>query len=163
MSNHLEGLNLVELLDLLEPAPEPEPVSWMPQTIGWLWLGLAVAFALFLAIRKFVRYRRATAYRRAGLAALTAAGDDPARIASVIRRTALAGFPREDVAGLTGTGWLEFLDATMPGDGFVHGPGQVLARAPYQTSEAPRGLAELARHWIARHTVPPRGDGARPS
>ena len=28
------------MIDLLEPAPEPDPVSMWPQTMGWLWLGL---------------------------------------------------------------------------------------------------------------------------
>ncbi len=65
----------------------------MPQTVGWIWLGRLVWRALFLAGLAGCVHRRANAYRRAGLAALTAAGDDPARIAQIIRRTALAGFP----------------------------------------------------------------------
>lgn len=150
----LDGLGLVELLDLLEPAPEPPPVSMMPQTAGWLWLGLALLIGLFFLIRAALRHRKANAYRRAGLAALAGVGDDPARIAAVLRRTALAGFPREEVAGLTGNRWLAFLDGTMPGGGFVDGPGRVLTEAPYRDASAMPALADLARRWIRRHRAP---------
>lgn len=163
MSEHLKGLNLIELLDLLEPAPEPDQISMMPQTVGWIWLGLGVAAILFITIRKFARYRRASAYRRAGLAALTAAGEDPAQIAQVIRRTALAGFPRNQVAHLTGDAWLAFLDQTMPGNGFTDGPGQVLAGAPYRATKPSPGLADLANRWIADHRVPEIANAAQKS
>jgi hypothetical protein len=157
MTPDLQGLNLIELLDLLEPAPEPPPVSLMPQTAGWIWLGLALLAGLALLIRAVLRHRRANAYRRAGLAALAGAGDDPARIAPVLRRTALAGFPRTEVAGLTGADWLAFLDRTLPGAGFTDGPGRVLAEAPYREVPAPPGLAALARRWIRSHDT-----GVRP-
>ena len=40
MSQHLDGLNLVELLDLLEPVPQPMPISMAPQTPGWIVLAV---------------------------------------------------------------------------------------------------------------------------
>ncbi len=166
MNNEFEGLGLIELLDLLEPAPEPVPISWMPQTAGWIWLGLAVIVALFMGIRQLIRHRRANAYRRAGLAALRAVGDDPTRIATVIRRTALAGFPRSQIAGRTGEAWLRFLDDTMAGSGFATGAGRVLIEAPYKSAgqipDYPSGLSELAQQWIRKHTVPKPADKAKP-
>ena len=35
MSQHLDGLNLVELLDALAPVPEPSAIAMTPQTVGW--------------------------------------------------------------------------------------------------------------------------------
>jgi hypothetical protein len=154
MEDQFDGLNLVQLLDLLEPVPEPPPVSWMPQTVGWIWLGIALVVVILTGLRWLVRHRRATAYRRAGLAALAAAGDDPARIAVILRRTALAGFPRSEVAGLTGADWLRFLDRTMAGDGFVSGPGRIIAEAPYRATAPDPALSRLAQRWVRRHTAP---------
>lgn len=160
MNGDLDGLNLVQLLDLLEPVPEPPPISMMPQTVGWVWLAIGLVAGLLLLIRQVLRHRHANAYRRAALTALSEAGDDPARIAQIIRRTALAAYPRKDVAGLTGEHWLAFLDGTLPGDGFSDGPGRVLADAPYTDVPATPGLAELARHWISGHSTALRGRGA---
>ncbi|MDU9004785.1 DUF4381 domain-containing protein [Sedimentitalea todarodis] len=157
MNGDLDGLNLVQLLDRLEPAPEPLPISLMPQTVGWVWLGIGLVVALLLLIREFLRHRRANAYRRAALDALSEAGDDPARIAQIIRRTALTAYPREEVAALTGEHWLAYLDRTLPGDGFSNGPGRVLANAPYTSVVPTPGLAELARHWISGHSTARRG------
>lgn len=161
MNSDLEGLNLIELLDRLEPAPEPPLISLMPQTIGWLWLALGLAVALVFLIRRVLRHRRANAYRRAGLAALSTVGDDPAQIAGILRRTALAAYPREDVAELTGDRWLAFLDQSFSGDGFCNGPGRVVAEAPYRNVAGSSGLADLARRWIAEHRAPrPDAGGA---
>lgn len=147
-----QGLNLVELLDLLEPVPEPAPISMVPQTVGWLWLGLGLAVLLgWLAVVLLRRYR-ANAYRRAALAELREAGDDPARIAEVLRRAAIIAYSRDRVAALTGTDWLEFLDTSFSGTGFSSGPGVALSAAPYTRTRTPvPGLNDLARTWIRAH------------
>lgn len=151
MDESFDGMDLFQLLDLLDPAPEPLPVSWMPQTVGWIWLSLALAVLFFFIIRRTIAHRRATAYRRAAAAELDTVGDDPAKIASILRRAALAGFPREEVVSLTGVNWLTFLDQTMSGTGFADGPGSLVATAPYQGAAPEPELAALARRWIRHH------------
>ena len=47
MSVDVEGKSLVDLLDMLEPAPAPDPVSMVPQT--WVWVVLAVLVAGLIA------------------------------------------------------------------------------------------------------------------
>ena len=153
MDDPYEGLNLIQLLDLLEPVPEPLPVSWMPQTAGWIWLGLAVVALILFGTRYLVARYRANRYRRAALVALDGAGADPARVATILRRTALAGFPRASVAGLTGANWLSFLDQTMQGNGFVSGPGQALTDAPYRATPPNPDLTALARKWVRQHVT----------
>ena len=143
--------NLVDLIDRLADPAEPAAVAMTPQTPGWTVLG--VLFALLLAglAWRAVRRWRANAYRRAALAELQRAGDDPAAIAEVLRRAALAAWPRERVAGLSGGDWLAFLDATG-GGGFSDASGQVLAQAPYGRSAGPLpGLRDLAARWVRRH------------
>ncbi|MEE4188195.1 MAG: DUF4381 domain-containing protein, partial [Roseobacter sp.] len=133
MNDDLSQLNLVELFDLLVQPDVPARISMMPQTIGWVWLGAAVCVFSGYALWRWVQWRRATAYRRAALAALRQANDDPVAIAKVLRRTALAAFPRDTVAGLYGERWLAFLDSVTESVKFSGTTaGQALVRAPYR-------------------------------
>jgi Ca-activated chloride channel family protein len=151
MSDDLTGLGLIDLIDLLDPAPEPAPVSLMPATPAWIVLGAVLALACILLLRRYRRHARAEAYRRDALRALDAAGEDPAAIAVVLRRAALSAYPRRDVAGLHGEAWLRFLDEAYGGTGFASGPGRVISTAPYRSVSADPGLAALARDWVRRH------------
>lgn len=155
MTEDLSTLNLVELLDLLEPAPEPVPVSLWPQTAGWIWLGLILAALAIWIGRHLVRRYRANAYRRAALAELDSASDQPAALAEIVRRTALAAYPRSEVAGLHGESWLSFLDERYGGTGFRQGAGRILASAAYAPTDPAVGLAPLVATWIRRHRRSP--------
>lgn len=156
MSEDLSRLTLVDLLDLLEPVPEPPQVSLWPQTVGWIWLGLAVACVAAWLGRRWLMNRRANAYRRAAFKAIAAAGDDPVALAEIVRRAALAGYPRAEVAGLHGEDWLAFLDEAYGGTGFREGPGRLLAMAPYTSARRAPDLASLVALWV-RHHHRPRG------
>ncbi|WBU63788.1 DUF4381 domain-containing protein [Paracoccus aerodenitrificans] len=152
MNPDLEGLDLLEMLDLLQMPPDPAPVPYTPQTAGWLVVGAVALLLLVLALWRLVRWWRGNAYRRAALAALQDAGDDPARIASVLRRTAIAAYSREEVARLYGPAWLAFLDRSFHGSGFAEGPGQVLAVAAYRPgTPADPALPGLAAQWVRKH------------
>ena len=152
MSEDLKGLNLVELYDRLIQPEAPLPVSMWPQTVGWLWLGLALLILVGGAIWRVRAWRHATAYRRAALVALAQAGNDPAAISDVLRRTALAGFPRAEVAGLYGDDWLAFLDRTGTSGQFASSAaGKVLAAAPYRVQVPENELAAMAEVWIKTH------------
>ena len=149
MSEDLSRLNLVELLDLLEPVPEPPPISFWPQTAGWIGIILA-AGAVWVARCWLVR-RRANAYRRAALNEIDAAGNDPAVLAQILRRTALAAYSRAEVAALHGEPWLDFLDKAYGGSEFRNGPGNVVATAPYSPVDEAQDLAPLAAEWVRHH------------
>lgn len=154
MSEDISKLNLVELLELLEPVPEPPPVSLWPQTQGWIWLGIIVAAVVVWLLRRWISTRRANAYRRAALGEIVAAGNDPTAIATILRRAALAAYPRTEIAGLYGEDWLRFLDRTYGGTGFCEGPGRAFAVAPYAPPSQASGLAPLAGEWVRRHRRP---------
>ena len=64
-------------------------------------------------------------------------------------RTALAAFPRADVATLSGAAWAGFLERTGGRFGAL---APALAEAPYHAVavDGPAALA-AARHWIRRH------------
>lgn len=151
MTNPWDGLNLAELIDLLEPVREPPPVSMMPQTAGWLWLGAVVLVLLAACLRKVLLWRRKTAYRREALAELTSCPNDPQRLAELLRRTALSAYARQDVAALHGPDWLAFLDRAYGGTAFSNGPGKAVAEAPYKKAGDCSDLKPLIRTWIKTH------------
>lgn len=158
MTEDLSGLDLVGLLGLLKPVPEPQPVSLFPQTVGWLVVGaLLLALAGWRLWKAYAHYR-ANAYRRQALSEVARCNDDPARLAEVLRRTALAAYPRNEVARLHGADWLAFLDRTYGGTGFSGGSGSVLAVAPYQKAHTDPNATVLVQTWIRTHKTGPRHD-----
>lgn len=157
MSEDLSKLGLVELLNLLEPIPEPAAVSLWPQTVAWLWIGVVLVLCGTWLGRRWVLHRQANAYRRAALRGIAAAGEDPAALAEILRRTAISAFPRAQVAGLYGEEWLAFLDRAYGGTEFSDGRGRVFAVAPYRPVVAATRLAQLAGEWVVGH----RRDEAR--
>ena len=153
MSEDLSKLNLVELFDRLIQPEEPAAISLWPQTAGWIYLAVVLVALGGVAIWRWLAWRRANAYRRAALDALQAAGDDAAGIAEVLRRCALAGFARHEVAGLHGAGWLAFLDRTADTAFSGSDAGQLLISAPYRTAPATKepALRDMAALWIRTH------------
>lgn len=142
-------------LDRLHDMVEPPPVAWWPVAPGWwVLLVLVVAGALWGAVRCWQRWR-ANAYRRQALRELDAA-QTPAEIAELLRRTALAAAPREDVACLTGERWADWLaastSAAMPAS-----VREQLARAIYVPGPAttqPELIRQYAKTWITQHRAP---------
>lgn len=151
MKEEWKGLTLPELFELLEPVPLPQPVSMAPQTAGWIWLGLLLLAIVIASVWAAIRQRRKNAYRKQALAELKIASKDAARIAEIVRRTALTAYPRTEVASLHGADWLAFLDRSYNGTGFSEGPGRQIADAPYKRQIASPDLYAIARTWISTH------------
>ncbi|MEZ5541440.1 MAG: DUF4381 domain-containing protein [Pseudomonadota bacterium] len=138
-------------LAALRPPHPPAAIDWWPPAPGW-WL--LAGLALLGVVLLWWRHRR-TRLRRAALAELrqlerTATDDTQLAIAlnRLLRRVALARFPRTRVAALAGDDWLRFLDSRV--SGFASGPGRVLGVAPYAPECALEraALVGLARQWI---------------
>jgi len=149
--------SLLDLLDKLVEPGDPPPVSMMPQTWGWGALAIAVIILAVLAGFRLYRSWRANAYRRSALGALAQAQGVPEEIAAIVRRTALAAFPRKDVAGLTGADWLHFLRTTCKGSPFDGAAGEALTAAPYRDVPPSAELETAAARWIRSH----RREGSR--
>lgn len=147
--------------------PLPPPVSLWPQT----WLSritiVVLLAAAVAALLWFIHDWRANRYRREALSELDriarafAAQASPnelaAQLSVLVRRTALAVFPRERVAPLAGPAWLAFLDDTCGEHEFSQGAGRLLLSAPYDrmapTDREVSSLVDLTRHWIKVHHV----------
>jgi hypothetical protein len=149
----------------------PDPVSWMPHTLGWyVVFGLILLVAGWWVYGRLRRFRK-NRYRRLALAELAVIQEELqqperraktlAEIPTLLKRTALSAFPRSDVASLTGEKWLAFLDKTMGGKDFTEGEGQLLpdlAYAPVQraaqlTDEQIDNIFHLIRRWIKGHVA----------
>jgi hypothetical protein len=145
----------------------PDPISWWPPAIGW-WLvaGMIILLAIvgwlvawFLRKRRMRRNAIAEVRR---VAALYQESGDPLeyvrRLSVVLRRIAISFHPREEVAGLSGEAWLDFLDRGVQGTrqhgGFSDGPGRTLIEAPYNPHcevDVSR-LDALCREWVNQVT-----------
>jgi hypothetical protein len=152
--------NLPPALPLRDIHPPPPP-GWWPPAPGWWLLGALLLAGLawlgLLALRAH-RHRRRRARLLAELQRLADGADtDPALVAAVsalLKRVALARWPREQVAALTGADWLAWLDRTGGAGAFTDGPGRVLADGPYAPAapglDRPALLA-LAGRWLTRN------------
>ncbi|MGF1563676.1 MAG: DUF4381 domain-containing protein [Geminicoccaceae bacterium] len=151
--------NLLDLVDaLIEPA-EPAPIPMTPQTWGWAALAVLAALLLAWLLWRWIAWRRANAYRRAALAAVRQA-ETAADIARILRRTALAAYPRDQVAGLIGPAWISFLERSGRG-GFATTAGAELRATPYkdETLAPSPELRAAAEAWVRTHGRTP-GPGA---
>ena len=142
-------------LDRLHDIVLPPEVPWWPLAPGWyLVLGILLVLILVLGHRVWQRYQ-ANAYRRAALRELAVAQDLPS-IAELLRRTALAVAPREEIAAMTGDTWLDWLSAQSP-EAIPDVVREQLTTGVYEQRGADQELTPLRRfaaRWIAHHRSP---------
>lgn len=137
--------DLSNLRDIVVP---PEVALWPPAPGWWIVAAGCLAAAAILTAMA-VAHRRRNAYRRAALDALGTAL--PQDISAVLKRAAIAAWPRTEVAALTGPAWLAFLDHTGRTDAFTRGPGRDLETLAFGgTGDAP-AVSAAARDWLRRH------------
>jgi hypothetical protein len=161
-----DPISLENLFDLVMPSPVP----WWPPAPGWFVVsGVVLVLAVWTAWHAWKRWR-AAAYRRAALAEWqqlrTQAANPGLRevtlrhLPELVKRTAIAAFPRAEVASLSSMEWLRFLDRTGHTDAFTRGRGQLLAELAYDPraivridTTAVEELFSVVRRWIGRHSV----------
>ena len=120
----------------------PEMIGWWPVAPGWWLLFSLLLFGLgFIIWRALQKYQRNADRRRAlSQLRLLQAEYDRSRdavslgvgISELLRRAMLAYAPRDEVAGLTGTNWLEWLDQGLGSKAFTEGPGRNIESLPYR-------------------------------
>lgn len=142
----------------------PGAISWWPQTTGWWWLGALVGGFAARAGWRFLRRWYRNRYRReaaAHLRRLAGAADGDIAVADInrlLKLTALAVFPREQVASLSGDDWVNFLNEHCPAAPFSPQQGQWLALGSYRElqldSAATTGLLQASASWVNLHESP---------
>jgi hypothetical protein len=140
-----EPASLQNLRDIAVPKAPP---LWPPAPGVWVLLVifLAIALAAFLWWR---RSRARSAYRRAGLALLEDARTTR-DINIILKRVALAVWPRTEVAPLYGDEWKGFLDSSCSRTRFSS------LGAVDDDAEPSHDLQTLARAWVRHHRAPTR-------
>jgi hypothetical protein len=134
---------------------QPVPPAWTPQTIGWYLLFGVVALMLLWFVIHSIHTWLANRYRREALLELATA--KPYQFSALLKRTALAAWPREKVASLSGEPWLNFLCETASTKSFHNAPGNrieelALCADSKQVEDKP-ALRAIAAEWIRRHRV----------
>jgi len=157
----------------LQELPLPETVSYAPHTVGWVFIAVLLLAALGVALWFGWRRREKQRYRRVALSELASiearlasthadreqCANALAAIPRLIKRTALAAAPREQVAALTGGEWLAFLQHTH--GHFDAGSGALLELASYAPPDVVARISDgdaaaligHTRDWIERHHV----------
>ena len=135
--------SLSNLRDIVIPDAPP---FWPPATGAWVALGMVAAILLLVAWRLHT-VRNRNAYRKAGVTLLGSAAT-AYDVSVVLKRVALAVFPREQVASLYGDDWAAFLHKTCPRSYFKPLVSSDPGAKPNEE------LVELASTWIQHHRVP---------
>jgi len=158
-------------LEQLTDIVAPPAVSFVPQTWGWAVLAAIVLVLALWGFRRWRRHREANRYRAEALAELArieqtlTRGPDPAAalaaIPPLLKRVALAAWPRSRVASLAQTRWVDFLRATAGESTLAPPLAKLLSDIEYRSpkelaalsAEDARACVEIARHWIEAHRV----------
>lgn len=130
-------MNPMDPLSQLRDIHLPASVGWWPPAIGWWLLALLLISVIVGSIYWLVwRYRR-LAYKREALAHMEtikarylSSRDDQqllSELSSLLKRTAITRYGRDEIAGMAGNQWLTFLDRTGQTSEFSEGSGRVLA------------------------------------
>lgn len=145
----MDPSDLRNLHDITEPAA----VSLWPLAPGWWFLIVVGTAAGLVLLVKWYTRRKQTAYRRAALAELHVA-TTTAEVAAIIKRTALVGCGRTEVASLTGADWVQWLQHSTDQE-LEQQVADDLTTAIYQGNQPPNeALLRFASVWIQTHHDP---------
>ena len=153
-----------DALSALRDIHLPEAVSLWPPAPGW-WVAAGLVVALAVALR-LLQLRRRRSVARAALRELDGlerdhegtgdAGAYAVRLSALLRRVALARFPRNEVASLHGATWIDFLNRASARTGFPSEVVEAMERTVFAPpfEESPRedtaAWGAAARAWIRR-------------
>ena len=158
--------SLKNLSDIVEPA---DITGWPPAPGLVLIALLILLWSSFIVLLWWQRHQR-NAYRRAALQELDEikkrirhpeTRTEGIRLLSVLlKRVAIAAYPRTAVASLTGDRWNAFLDRQIDDDTFSDGQSKLLAMVmvdpdpgAHLTPSDCQRLIQAVQHWIKCHRV----------
>lgn len=160
------GINTMpsDPLAALRPLHSPEAISWWPPAPGW-WIVTALAITALIFIIIFLsRHWKINRYRRHALREATQIKQDYAQqplhycqqMNQLLKRIAVHVWPKNLTASLTGTAWLEFLNAQYKHEIFSPTSITLLGESAYQATAdiSPAAIDKLhneVMQWIKQH------------
>lgn len=164
--NQGDPASLANLNDIVMPPA----LGWWPLADGWYVLAGIIIILLAWYIFRSVRKWNANAYRRAALLELQSLTESMRdlsnrafslrQLPSLLKRTALSVYPRENVAGLTGEEWFRFLNSKMGKPAFTPNTFDTLVQVSYSTGDlgdisddGVNALVDACRSWLKHHSV----------
>lgn len=159
-----ESTSLENMYDIVMPGPVP----WWPPATGWYVLGAVVLMASGWWIAKATIHWWQNRYRMAALEELGVLRERSrdsrqkheaiSGLDRLLKRVALVGWPRQNVARLSGDNWIEFLTQSAPGT-FTHAEQAHVFRdiayskkiCEHLTDAQIHELFDSADRWIRLH------------
>lgn len=139
----------------------PDAISWLPQTAGWLGLGLAVLVVGGRYTGRALRHWYRNRYRREAMARLYRLSQNRGgsgfigELNHLLKLVALVAYPREMVAKLSGEAWASFLNKQCNQAPFSPQQLQLLSVGSYQNvtiaTQTRQDLVDASLHWIKTH------------
>ncbi|KTD18034.1 DUF4381 domain-containing protein [Legionella jordanis] len=154
-----------QLLKKLHDIHLPEQVGWWPLAPGWYVLIILFLILLGYGLYGWQKRRRNSRPKREALSLLENyrlhylqnknSQLTSMKISELLRRVALVYYPREEVAGLRGQSWIDFLNSSSKHLDF-NPVSHLLLELPYQPNKdiELEPLFQLARAWIRQRGVP---------
>ena len=129
-------MNPADPLSQLRDIHLPPPVGWWPPAMGWWLLALLVLSALIAGVywlwwrHKRLAYKREAIQHMESIRAryLSSRNDQQllSDLSTLLKRTAITRYGRDEIAGMAGEQWLAFLDQTGHTSEFSAGSGRIL-------------------------------------
>ncbi|MEE9327602.1 MAG: DUF4381 domain-containing protein [Cocleimonas sp.] len=140
----------------------PDNADVWPLAFGWwvLLFLLLVAFAVLIQYyrQRLKRQRKKTVILKQLKKLENQLKNNPsneslAKVNTLLRQLAITHYPRSEIASLTGSNWLHFLDQSGKTHDFSKGAGRILIEAPYRAGKSQNlnleELIPLVRKWIS--------------
>ena len=169
MSDRGEYFGNLALKNFQEIA-DPEYYLWFPLAPGWyLVLTVLIVYVVWTSYSALIRYKK-NAYRREALELLESINADHnfgqqnpreylQRLRQLLKATALKVFPRNEIAGLTGAPWLDFLNTSVDEPVFDMVVQEFMGSSIYHPDYQPdatllASFSPSVTRWLFQHRNP---------
>ncbi len=159
----------------------PDATAWWPPAPGWYVLGILLLLAGLILAVSAIRHWWKNRYRTAALRELnvlreafgTPTPAEPRRVVAginrILKRTALVGWPRDEVATLAGDSWIEFLNRTGHQRLFSADQANAMVNIAWSSAISQQmspsqvnSLFDSAAVWIRQHKTNEHGSESGP-
>lgn len=149
----------------LRPNVLPDLIGFWPPAPGWWVVAVLLLAVIGTASLWLYRLWRKNRYRKLALKQVDELFNawlqhqDERRFAHdcnrLLKKVALHAYPKQDIAALSGTNWLEFLAETGNNNDFLGVPGEALGDQRFSPDWTPdtSTLKSLTLNWIRKHHV----------